>query len=86
MKLEELITDKAIEIVFAGTNFGKAQPREIIAEDLQKVKEGFAIGHTAQCCLQELGLIYMKSNRDYYPTRIGSEYSIILNDSNQAER
>ena len=79
LSVEDLITNKAVEIVFENTRFGSTTPREIIKEDLIKVKQGWAIGHTAQCCLQELGLIYMKSNRDYSTTRLGDKYLEILN-------
>jgi len=79
MKVENLITDEAVRIVFEGTNFGGTSPRELIKEDLIKIHEGWAIGHTSQCCLQGLGLIYMKSDRSYYLTRIGVKYLEIIN-------
>lgn len=79
LSVEDLITDTAIKIVFENTRFGSITPRELIKEYLIKVKQGWAISHTSQCCLQELGLIYMKSNRDYSTTPLGDKYLEVLN-------
>ena len=81
MKPSELITDNAIEIVFKNTSFGKRIQREIVEENLLQVKKGFAIGHTAKCCLIELGLIYESINRNLIATSVGDRYlEILLND------
>lgn len=81
MKASELITDNAIKIVFENTNFGNTTPRKVIEENLLQVKKGWAIGHTAKCCLIELGLIYETTKRDLVATRLGDRYlEIIIND------
>lgn len=74
MKVENLITDYAIEIVFRNTNFGTRTPREMIAKDLSQIDRAFHIGHTMQCCLVELGLIQKVSHKKYVVTQIGREY------------
>ena len=78
MKVEDLITDKAIEIVFENTRFGYRTPRELIAKDLDQIKRGFHVGYTMQCCLLELGLIFTKAHRTYGITAIGEKYLEIL--------
>lgn len=81
MKVEELITDAAIEIVFTNTNFGARTPRELIAKDLDQVSRGFHCGHTMQCCLLELGLIYKNhanSHQKYGITPLGRKYLEII--------
>ena len=81
MKPNELITDNAIEIVFRNTNFGNITPREVVEKNLIQVKQGWAIGHTAKCCLVELGLIYESTNRNLIATSVGDRYlEILLND------
>lgn len=81
MKPSELITDNAIEIVFRNTNFGNTTPRQVLEENLIQVKQGWAIGHTAKCCLIELGLIYESTNRNLVTTMVGNRYlEILLND------
>jgi hypothetical protein len=81
MKVEDLITDLAIEIVFTNTKFGSRTPRELIAKDLQAIKDGYHIGYTMQCCLSELGLIVPVSVRHgkFVVTQIGEKYLEILN-------
>ena len=78
MKVEDLITDKAIEIVFEGTRFGNRTPRELIAKDLDQVSRGQHVGHTMQCCLLELGLIISTSYKNYAVTAIGKKYLELL--------
>jgi hypothetical protein len=78
MKPTELITENAINIVFENTNFGKITAREVVEENLIKVKQGWAIGHTAKCCLVELGLIYETSKKNLVATRVGDRYLEIL--------
>lgn len=79
MKVEDLITDKAIEIVFENTRFGNITPRELIAKDLEQVSMGYHVGHTMKCCLIELGLIY-ESKGNLWVTAIGKKYLEILNN------
>jgi len=80
MKVEDLITDKAIEIVFENTHFGSRTPRELIAKDLDRINEGYHIGYTMRCCLLELGLItHNGGNKKYILTAIGNKYLQTLN-------
>jgi len=80
MTAEELITDGAIEIVFANTNFGSRTPREMIAKDLKAISDGYHIGYTMQCCLAELGLTFKKSgHQNYGVSIIGKKYLEIIN-------
>lgn len=74
MKPEDLITDKAIEIVFENTNFGGQSHRDVINKNLQQINEGYSIGNTAKCCLSELGLIEIIGYRKYEITKLGKEY------------
>ena len=78
MKATELITDYAIEIVFENTNFGDIPAREIVEKNLIKIKDGWDIGHTARCCLIELGLIYETTKRDLVLSKIGNMYLRLL--------
>lgn len=78
MKVEDLITDNAIEIVFEGTRFGDRTPRELIAKDLSQIERGQHIGYTMQCCLKELGLIIETGHKSYVTTQIGRKYLEIL--------
>lgn len=81
MKPNELITNNAIKIVFENTNFGSTSSRKVVEENLLKVKEGWAIGHTAKCCLIELGLVYETTKRDLVATKVGDRYlEILIND------
>lgn len=77
LSVKDLITDKAIEIVFEGTRFGNRTPRELIAKDLDQVSRGKHVGYTMQCCLLELGLIY-ESKSNLWVTAIGKKYLEIL--------
>lgn len=70
-KPEDLITDKAIDIAFGNANFGKGHTkREIVNNTVLKFAAGYATGHTAQCIVQELGLVDSKNKL----TAIGREY------------
>lgn len=51
------ISDKDLERVFAGTNFGSDSPRQIITDTLFIISGGYSTGHTALVCCQELGLV-----------------------------
>lgn len=81
MKIENLITDEAIKIVFNNTNFGSRTPRELIAKDLDQVNRGQHVGYTMQCCLLELGLIVRASHRKYVVTEIGKKYLEIIQNT-----
>lgn len=67
------VSDDEVQAVFAGTNFGKSEPREIIRDTLLKVVGHFSPGHTALVCCQELGLIG-KNKRKPRLTKKGGRY------------
>lgn len=77
LSVTDLITDMAVEIAFHNTNFGSRSPREMIAKDLDQVSRGQHVGHTTQCCLIELGLIY-ESKDNLWVSAIGKKYLEIL--------
>jgi len=54
---QEMLTPEEIEQAFKGTNFGSAAPENIIKWSLLKIASGYLTGYTAQCILQELGLL-----------------------------
>lgn len=56
-ELALLVSDEELQRVFAGTNFGNACHREILAETLLKIAGDFSTGSTAMACCQELGLL-----------------------------
>jgi hypothetical protein len=72
-ELVKIISDDRLERVFAGTNFGTSQPREIVADTLLKIAGGFSTGHTAFCCCQELGLLGRNKQRPRL-TKLGKRY------------
>ena len=74
MKTTDLITEAAIEIVFENTKFGSRDHREVISTNLQNVSDGYHIGHTAECCLLELGLIRKERPGHVELTKLGSVY------------
>jgi hypothetical protein len=82
MRVEDLITNAAIEVVFKNTNFGAVTPREVIAKNLNQVSRGMHIGHTAKVCLSELGLITSTEKyKEYMVTELGKKYLSILENS-----
>lgn len=84
MKVQDLITDAAIEIVFKGTDFGNISPREVIEDSLLKIKQGYHIGRTAKCCLYELGLVTYDSSRNKYDIALlGQTYLDLLNQDSE---
>lgn len=71
---EQIITDRAVQIVFENTRFGAA-PREVLRDNLKQVANGSHIGPPAGCCLCELGLAADCGVRNPLQlTAIGSEY------------
>jgi hypothetical protein len=59
-KLEDLITDKKIEIAWGNADFGEylnANKRELINNTILKCVCGYYTGHTAECIVKELGLV-----------------------------
>lgn len=80
MKIEDLITGAAIDIVFTNTDFGSRNPRELIAKCLCQISRGQHVGYTMQCCLMELGLTYRSENEqnNYGISAIGRKYLEII--------
>lgn len=70
-RTEKLITDKDIDIAFGNADFGSQHTkREIVNNTVLKFAAGYVAGHTAQCIVQELGLVNSKLKL----TNIGREY------------
>lgn len=63
---KDIITDKAIDIVWGNANFGANQTkRGVIAQSLLKVACGYETGGTIRDIMNELGLVIV--NRSVYP-------------------
>lgn len=58
-KVEDLVTDKQIDLAWGNANFGNTglTKRELIANVLLKCASGFETGHTAKCIVEDLGLV-----------------------------
>ena len=57
MKVEQLITDEALEVAWGNADFGpNTNKRDVIRYTLLKTACGYASGHTADCIVNELGL------------------------------
>tara|TARA_R110002073_G_scaffold314073_1_gene486217 strand:- start:557 stop:808 length:252 start_codon:yes stop_codon:yes gene_type:complete len=57
-KVEDLVTDKQIDLAWGYANFGdNYSKRDIIANTLLKCASGYETGHTAKCIVEELGLV-----------------------------
>jgi hypothetical protein len=60
-KVEDLVTDKQIDLAWGNANFGGTHSkREVIANTLLKCASGYHTGHTAKCIVEELGLVTQK--------------------------
>lgn len=71
-KPEDIITDKAIELVWDNANFGEKlnkNKRQVVDNALLKIACGYSNGHTAHCIIEGLGLVNNKKI-----TKIGKEY------------
>lgn len=71
--MNEIITDKAIELVWGNADFGEnlnKNKRLVIDNALLKTACGYSNGHTAECIIKGLGLV----DKDLKLTRIGREY------------
>lgn len=69
--MDEIITDRAIDLVWGNANFG-GEPddkRLIVDSALLKKTCGYSNGHTAECIIKELGLV-----DDHGITKIGKAY------------
>lgn len=57
-KVEDLVTDRQLELAFLNTNFGeRLTKRQIVANTILKCAAGYSTGHTAKCIAEELGLV-----------------------------
>ena len=56
-KVNELIKDEQMEIAFGNADFGKVDKRDVIKYSLLKIASGYSTGHTAECILDDLGLL-----------------------------
>ncbi len=70
MEIDQMITDKELESVFAHSNFGSSSKRDIVRYALLKVSCGYHNGHTSHCIIRELGLI----TKSLELTKKGKEY------------
>lgn len=71
-----ILTDEQIDLVWGNANFGETiSRREIVNENLLKIEQGYHIGHTASCILQELGLVQSQGIRKPLKlTQYGNRY------------
>lgn len=73
MKSSDIITDKAIDLIWGNADFGdklNENKRKVVDNALLKIACGYSNGYTAQCIIQELGLVKV----DKQLTKIGKEY------------
>lgn len=66
-----IVIEEDVKKAFEGTNFGSAEPRNVIFGTLLKRSCGYHSGYTAEQICIELGLLTEKSNK---PTKKGKEY------------
>jgi uncharacterized protein (UPF0371 family) len=71
MRVEELITDKELEIVFGDSNFGDTSKRDVIKYALLKKICGYSNGFTAESIIKKLELLtnrggLTKKGRKYF--------------------
>ena len=59
---EKMVSDKELELVFMGTNFGTADKRKLVGECVWKVACGFMDGSTIKQICRELKLLNRKSD------------------------
>lgn len=57
-KVEEIISDEALDQAWGNANFGEMSKRDVIKGALLKCVAGYYTGHTAKCILIELKLVY----------------------------
>lgn len=85
MTIEQLVTDKAIKMVFTNTRFG-IPARQVIADTLKTIKEGNKPGATAGICCVELGLLIMPAYRQYELSITGKKYLELLKETENENR
>jgi hypothetical protein len=70
MSVEEIISDKEIEIVHANANFGSMSKRDVVNFGVLKCASGYYQGHTSTQIIKEHGLV----DANYRLTRKGQRY------------
>lgn len=80
MTIEQLVTDEAVEQVFANTRFG-IPAREVIADTLNLVSMDHVAGRTAYICCLELGLILKTEPFIYELSITGKKYLELLKEA-----
>ena len=70
MELNKIISNKEVDEVFEGTNFGSRNPRQMLKEGLLKRACGYYTGHTIKCIMIDLEL----TNKKQDLTRKGMDY------------
>jgi hypothetical protein len=73
-RIKEIVSDEEMQNAFHGSNFGAAEPREILADTVLKIAGGYSTGNTAMRICQELGLLGRKMKPDPRLTKRGREY------------
>ncbi len=74
MKEEKIITDAELNEVWQNANFGNVSKRDVVRFALLKAACGYANGHTAQCIIQELGLVGKSEMKSLTLTKKGKQY------------
>ncbi len=73
-EIEIIISDKELSEAFENTKFGDSKPRDIVKFALLNAVCGYANGHTAQCIIQELGLVGKSHMKGSSLTKKGKLY------------
>jgi hypothetical protein len=73
-EMENLISEEKLKEVFANANFGITSRRDVVKYALLKSSCGYHNGHTAQCIIQELGLVGKSHMKSATLTKLGKQY------------
>ncbi|MFJ0492830.1 hypothetical protein [Citrobacter werkmanii] len=71
---KQALTDEAISHAFTGTNFGRDDLRNILAETVIDAAAGWRCGHTATTICTQLGLLTPKGSASALGLRFISEH------------
>ncbi len=67
----DIVTDKQIDLAWGNANFGETHSkRAIIANTILKCASGYQTGHTAECIVEDLGLV----TKDWKLSQRGQRY------------
>lgn len=69
-KLESIVSEKELEEMFEGANFGSKSKRDVVRYSLLKVACGYHNGFTSQSIINSLGLC----SKNLKLTKKGQEY------------